>query len=217
MRLRISLFELLLLITPAFAITLGLLMAAINSGDPSLVLTIAQSVYLVAMLIAVCTFFDRRPAVRVFAGAFLAASLGHLLLVWFSNQSAYSGSFPTTAALQAVFAQAHPEVAANGGQTVYSGLNNIWTSYPVWTGSPGGYSGFGYSGGLPGMPGGPLVPLTTPTMTRPIFVEVGIWACSLLLGVLCGVVAKSLHGRRSGEEQEVSSATNGHAKETTHS
>src|SRR4051794_8583340 len=108
MRLRISLFELLLLVTPAFAIVLGLLTAALNAPEPGYVLTIAQSVYLVALLAAVCALFHLRPGVRTFAGAFIAASLGHFLLVWLSNQSAYAGSFPTTLASGAIWDYMRP-------------------------------------------------------------------------------------------------------------
>ena len=50
-------------------------LAAIKSPDSMLVLTITQGVYLLAMLAAVCAVFHRRPGVRAFGGAFLAASL----------------------------------------------------------------------------------------------------------------------------------------------
>jgi hypothetical protein len=185
---RISLFELLLVVTPTIAIALGLLMAAINASDPTFVLTLAQSVFLAALLTAVCSLFHRRVGVRAFAGAFLAASLGHFLLVWLSNQSAYAGSFPTTYVLGVVWDQARPDQNASypGG---YSGpVYGSWTSYP---GMPGGS---GFSGGIPYV--GSTIPmqfLQVPTL-RPIFVDVGVWAMSLVLGVLCGVVAKSLRG-----------------------
>src|SRR5215213_3933407 len=98
MRLRISLFELLLFVVPAFAVALGLLVASAKSSEVYL-LTIAQSVYLVGMLAAICALFQRQAGVRVFGGAFLAASLGHILLLYVASQSSYPNAFPTTLAL----------------------------------------------------------------------------------------------------------------------
>jgi hypothetical protein len=187
MRLRISLFELLLLVTPAFAIVLGLLVAAVRSSE-LYVLTIAQSVYLVALLGTVCALFQRQPGVRVFGGAFLAASLGHFLLVHLASQSNYGGAFPTTLALTKIWEQANP------GQTAAYADPYLQFGASTWTGSlPGG----GYSGGMyPGGPnfGGFPVFTTSVAVQRPQFVDVGVWAISLLLGVLCGVVARSLRG-----------------------
>lgn len=189
MRLRISLFELLLLVTPACAIVLGLLTAAINSPQSPYVLTIAQSVYLAAMLAAVCVLFQRSVGARVFAGVFLGASLGHFLLVWLANQSGSGDAFPTTMLLAQIWAQAYPDAGAvlNSGDVVVS---SGWTSYPPVsiTGGPG------YSGGI--FPGGSTIPIVPwPVASqRPLFLDVGIWAVSLLLGVLCGVVARSLRG-----------------------
>jgi hypothetical protein len=46
------------------------------------------------------------------------------------------------------------------------------------------------------MPGGSTIPIYQVPIgiQRPLFVEVGVWAISLLLGVLCGVAARSLRG-----------------------
>ena len=193
MRLRISLFELLLLVIPACAIVLGLLVAAVNASG-LYILTIAQSVYLAAMLAAVCALFQRRSGVRIFGGAFLAASLGHLLLVWLASQSSYAAAFPTTFALTRIWEQAHPGQAVNLDSGIVGG-GSTWSSFP-----PTIYGGSGFSGGFNpyagGMPAGSTIPLYQFPIgiQRPLFVEVGIWAISLLLGVLCGVVARSLRG-----------------------
>jgi hypothetical protein len=195
MRLRISLFDLLLLITPACAIVLGLLTAVVQSPNALYLLTIAQSVYLAAMLAAVCAAFHRSLGVRVFAGVFLAASLGHFLLLWLASQSSYGPAFPTTFALTKIWEQASP------GQTaaVYTGvsLGGGWTD-GAWTtnyvGGPVYPAVFNpYAGGMPGGATFPTyqVPIG---IQRPLFVEVGVWAVSLLLGVLCGVAARSLRG-----------------------
>jgi hypothetical protein len=180
MRLRISLFDVLLLVIPACAVALGLLVASIKSSEPYL-LTIAQSVYLVAMLAAICALFQRQPGVRVIGGAFLAASLGHLLLLHLANQSNHYAAFPTTYALGKIWENANP------GQAVFSPYTELLfqgggTSLPVVSGS-------GYSGGMYG--GGPIsFGSTVPVyqypvgIHRPLFVDVGVWAISLLLGVL---------------------------------
>lgn len=184
MRLRISLFEVLLLVIPAFAIVLGLLVASIKSSE-LYILTIAQSVYLVAMLAAICALFQRRPGVRVFGGAFLAASLGHLVLLHMSSQSNYQAAFPTTYALAKIWE------AANPGQPAFSSYTDVLFQGggSSWSGLPGGYTGGMY-------PGGPIGFSSTiyqyPVgVQRPVFIDVGVWAISLLLGVLCGVVARS--------------------------
>jgi hypothetical protein len=201
MRMRISLFELLLLITPVFAVVLGLGVAAIKSPDSILVLTIAQSAYLLAMLAAVCAVFHRRPQVRTFGGAFLAASLGHLLLLQIAYQSAYSGSFPTKFILSSIWDQAYPgQNAAASAWTTMPGVSTIWT-VPASGGGPGSGSsgGMGYSG-FGGGPFGSTIPIYSPTPARPMFIDVGTWAASLLIGVLCGVVAKALHGSQTEHE-----------------
>ena len=186
MRLRISLFELLLLVIPACAVVLGLLVATVNSAQ-LYVLTIAQGVYLAAMLGAVCALFQRQSGVRAFGGAFLAASLGHLLLVHLASQSSYGGAFPTTFALAKIWEQANP------GQTLPV---EYTTSY--WQGGGSTVAGSGFTGGMypGGMPFGSTIPVFTSVVPaqRPLFVDVGVWAISLLLGVLCGVTAKSLRG-----------------------
>lgn len=193
MRLRISLFELLLLVTPACAIVLGLLTAVVQSPDALYLLTIAQSVYLVAMLAAICALFHRSLGARTFAGAFLAASLGHFLLVWLASQSSYGPAFPTTFALAKIWEQASPgQAAAVAPGDVILGGSGVWTSLT--------YSGSGFSGGFNpyagGMPGGSTIPIYQVPIgiQRPLFVEVGLWAISLLLGVLCGVASRSLRG-----------------------
>lgn len=196
MRLRISLFELLLLVTPACAIVLGLLTAAINSPQSTYVLTIAQGVYLMAMLAAVCVLFHRSVGARVFAGAFLAASIGHLLLVWLANQSGSGDAFPTTVLLSQIWAQAYPDGNALLNSVDISGdmvINSSggWTSYPPVSITGGsGYSSFPPGSALPIVPW----PLAS---QRPLFLDVGVWAVSLLLGVLCGVAARSLRGPES--------------------
>jgi uncharacterized membrane protein YgcG len=191
MRLRISLFELLVLVVPAFAVVLGLLVASAKSSEVYL-LTIAQSVYLVGMLAAICALSQRQAGMRVFGGAFLAASFGHILLLSVANQSSYASAFPTTLALTRIWEQANPETvpAANAYQQSGGSGGSSWTGSGMM---PGGYSG----GMFPGGPGSGFgFPVYTAAMTvqRPIFVEVGVWAISLLLGVLCGVAAKSLRG-----------------------
>ena len=184
MRLRISLFEVLLLVIPACAIVLGLLVASVKSSDLYL-LTIAQSVYLVAMLAAICALFQRQPGARAFGGAFLAASLGHLLLLHLASQSNHHAAFPTTYALGKIWENANP------GQSVF-------TPYPdvilqgggsSWAGLPGGFGGGMYPGGPIGF--GSAIYSYPAGIQRPLFVEVGVWAISLLLGVLCGVAARS--------------------------
>lgn len=186
MRLRISLFDVLLLVIPACAVVLGLLVASIKSSEPYL-LTIAQSVYLVAMLAAICAMFQRQPGARVIGGAFLAASLGHLLLLHLANQSNHYAAFPTTYALGKIWENANP------GQAVFSPYTELLLQGggSTWSGILGGS---GFTGGT--YPGGPMS-TTIPIyqypvgVHRPLFVDVGVWAISLLLGVLCAVVARS--------------------------
>jgi hypothetical protein len=197
MRLRISLFELLLLVIPAVAIALGVCVAALKTPDSWIVLTLAQTAYLVAMLAAVCALFHQRMGVRVFSGAFLAASLGHMLLIWLANQSAYGGSFPTTVAFSAIWDYAVP--GQNAPVSVWNanaGGASIWTTSSLAI-PPGGY---GYSGPGPmysGM-GGSTIPIyTAVSQSRPMFIDVGTWAVSLVLGVICGVIAKAIRGPES--------------------
>jgi hypothetical protein len=194
MRLRISLFELLLLVVPAFAVVLALLVASVKSSELYL-LTIAQSVYLVAMLAAICALFQRQQGVRVFGGAFLAASLGHFLLAHLASQSSYAGAFPTTLALTKVWEQANPGLV-NGADPYLQGGVSSWSSSGMM---PGGYTGGMYPGG-PNFGGFPVFATTT-LVQRPLFVDVGVWAISLLLGVLCGVAAKSLRGTEEASRQ----------------
>jgi hypothetical protein len=187
MRLRISLFELLLFVVPAFAVALGLLVASAKSAEVYLV-TIAQSLYLAGMFAAICASFQRTPGVRVFGSAFLAASLGHMLLFYVASQSNYASAFPTTLALTRIWEQANPGVVPAATVNPQSGLSS-------WSGSgmmPGGYTGGMFPGGSSGF-GFPIY-VAASAVQRPIFVEVGIWAISLLVGVLCGVTAKSLRG-----------------------
>lgn len=190
MRLRISLFEVLLLVIPACAIVLGLLVAAIKSSD-LYILTIAQSVYLVAMLAAICALFQRQQAARVFAGAFLAASLGHLLLLHVASQSNYYASFPTVFALGKIWESANP------GQPVFSSYTDVFLQGggSSWSGLPGGYTGGMYPGGPISF--GSTIPIYQYPIgvQRPLFIDVGVWAISLLLGVVCGVVARSCQQR----------------------
>lgn len=184
MRLRISLFELLLIVIPAFAIVLGLLVAAVHSAQLYL-LTIAQGIYLAATLGAICALFQRQPGMRAFGGAFLAASLGHFLLVYLASQSSYAGAFPTTFVLARIWEQANPgQTAATVDYSYWQGGGSTWTSFP-----PGGYSGGMNPNGSPF--GGIPVFTSTIQVQRPLFIDVGVWAISLLVGVLCGVIARS--------------------------
>jgi hypothetical protein len=186
MKLRLGLFDLLVILIPAIAVGLGLIVGALQSAVPFYYVTASQSLFLAAACLAVAFAFHRPPA-RAFAGGFLGATAVMLALGWLSNQTVHADAFPTTLAWSTLWDRAHP-AQAGAPPTTYS--------VPLTYTGPGGYSGFGMSGGWPyPVQAISVLPVAT---ERSSFIATAHWATTLLLATGTGLLAKALSRSAEG-------------------
>jgi hypothetical protein len=105
---RITLFDLLLVLLPAVAVVCALVVAAAKVNDPTYVLLASRSLVLVTGLASVCGLFHPSAGHRAFAAAFLLACFGHLAVMTFFTDVLAKRGWPAYELLDLVWESIEP-------------------------------------------------------------------------------------------------------------
>lgn len=184
MRPHITLAEILFLLVPTVAVGLALIVGALNAHEPQWAPMVAQAVGMTVILAAICGAFSTRAGVRTFCLALVATSLVYLGFTQLGS-GALAAESPTTWLLSTIWSSTGRVEPASA----------VWGSYPAMGTLPGpmvadGSGGFMYSGVIV-----QSSVLQTPGLDA--FLRTGHWAIALLIGVICGLVARAVASKEN--------------------